>query len=374
MSEQEEENGVETTTTHGRPNAFWARVREEQIEARDGDQFTGAFRGVKPVPHGGSASVHPEDTLGSEDLCWCGQPAGHEWPGKQAGAHHPQPGDTMSGTTTGLDRRDLRAYDKTLQDFVLHCTNTLGVRYRANQNSILLFPPDGSTPMSVYARNSQRQLRQLEKWFTEHIAPSFTDGEVATEDDLRKLVEAKNDPVEHPIEEPKPAKKAAAKKAAAPAYTEEPAKPEEYLPPQPEVVLSNTEWVPYIKGDGTEDPIIVTNGTQWRCLEHAGTDQEYIETPKGIGGHKRMWHTDTSDMRTPEAREKALKTKRERIMRESSVVQAIDLLIEASGYNPTPPVIDDERIKELETELAAAVRRAEEAEAKLSLIREATGL
>jgi hypothetical protein len=363
----------DTTTTqrgHGRPNAFWAKVREEQNLAREGDQFGGAYRGVKPAPHGGTATVKPEDTLGAQDLCWCGQPAGHSWPGKTTGARHPQMGDAMSSTATGLDRRDLRAYDKTLQDFVLHCVNTLGIRYRANQNSILLFPPDGTSPMSVFARNSQKQLRPLEKWFTEHVAPSFETEEKVDEEDLKKLAAAKNHPVEHPKVETKKA---------------EPAKPEEYLPPRededtprgksyeiPTALPGNTEWVPWVRGDGTTDDIIETNGEQMRCRLCAGTDHEYLQAAsRSIGGHKRIYHTDTSDMHSPEAREKATQTKRQRVMANSQVIQAIDLLMNASGYNPNP---DTERIEELETQLAAAIQRAEELEAKLALIREATGL
>jgi hypothetical protein len=42
----------------------------------------------------------PQDTLGSQDVCWCGEPFNHEWPGKADGAEHPKEGDDVK------ERRD----------------------------------------------------------------------------------------------------------------------------------------------------------------------------------------------------------------------------------------------------------------------------
>lgn len=39
---------------------------------------------------GGSASVGPNDTIGSLELCWCGRPSGHDFAGKQDRAPHPR--------------------------------------------------------------------------------------------------------------------------------------------------------------------------------------------------------------------------------------------------------------------------------------------
>lgn len=39
---------------------------------------------------GGSASVSWRDTIGATDRCWCGHPAGHDWPGRAQGVPHPR--------------------------------------------------------------------------------------------------------------------------------------------------------------------------------------------------------------------------------------------------------------------------------------------
>lgn len=368
---EEEENGTGGTKQGGRPNAFWARVREEQLESEEkGDTYGGAYRGVPAPKRGGQQTVKPDDTIGAVTRCWCGQPVNHDWPGKAGGAKHPKMnGDTMPNTATGLDRRDLRAYSRVLQDFVLHCVNGKGLKYRVTNNSIILYPKDGTTPMTIAARNSDRQIRQLERWYKEHVEePEPEKGEVTAED-LQKLVAAKTDPVEHPTERPKAIDKI---EINAPAVHEDPHPVVET--PAETVSTNQTDevWKPWEYGDGNQSTHIITNGTEIRCAICDAEGREYaIAEPRSIGGHNRMWHTDSSTLRTPEARQKASATRRRKIMEGSNVVKAIDLLIEASGYNPNPA---DDRIEELETALAAANKRADDAEAKLALIREATGL
>jgi len=377
VTEQEEENGG-STPKGGKANAYWAKVRDEQIESEEtGDGYTGAYRGVKPVPRGGAATVKKDDTIGAETRCWCGQMLGHSWPGKAGGAKHPKAnGDTMPNTATGLDRRDLRAYARVLQDFVLHCVNGMGLKYRITNNSVILYPKDGTTPMTVPARNSDRQMRQLERWYQEHVKEP--DGEV-TPEDLARLAEAKNDKTEHPV-----------KQQETPAEDEKTPRGQAYeVPPEPEVVVEMTDlivstndevWKAYVYGDGNESTHIITDGTNIRCVLCDRDGREYtIDQPRSIGGHNRMWHTDTSTLRTPEARDKALQTRRRRVMENSNITKAIDLLIEASGYNPGG--VDEEKVEELEHQLAQAQATAadwqkkyEDMEAKLAIIREATGL
>ena len=41
------------------------------------------------VPKGGAAHVGPGETIAG-DGCWCGEPNGHDWPGKDEGAPHPK--------------------------------------------------------------------------------------------------------------------------------------------------------------------------------------------------------------------------------------------------------------------------------------------
>lgn len=385
MTENEDENG---TSTKGRPNAYFARIREEQEEelAERADTFGGAFRGVKPAPHGGSVNVRPDQIIGNIDLCWCGSPLGHDWPGKSFGAKHPkvEEGSMNTATSTTIDRRDLRAYHRRLQDFILSCVNTDGLRYRVGKNSTILYPKDDSTPMTVHARNTDRQLRQLQKWYVEHVYVAPEEEPEVTPDQIAALAATKNDPVEHP-EPPK-----------RPEYQDQPAEPAEYLPPKsydiptpqspgPVSTTNTEEWIPWLRGDGTMSPNIETDGSRYRCKWCEGTDHHlYSDNARSIGGHNRIYHTDTSDMHSTQARNKAVQTTRLRKAQRDKTHQAIGLLIEASGYEVGPPVDTSDLERQVEECRAEAARwkvqyeeanqRAEEVEAKLALIREATGL
>jgi hypothetical protein len=389
-NDDDEENGHRG----GRPNAYWAKIREEEEAERDarerGDTFGGAFRATRPVPHGGAVTVTADKILGAEELCWCGQPVGHSWPGKSVGAKHPKVGKMSVTSSETIDRRDLRAFHRRLQDFVLHCITEDGVKFRQTKNSVILYPPDGTTPMTVHARNTDRQLRQLAKWYADHVRtePEEAAEEVSPED-LKRLAEVKNDPAEHP-QQPKQELQ----------YQEEPAKPEDYLPeppkspepePEPEAVSPNdgteeVRWVPHVrdKGRGGESPNIVTNGTQYRCLWCAGTDHEFLANGAvSVGGHNRMYHTDTANMYGPEARARATETLRAKKLQSEKIVQAIDLLAETIGYTVSPSALADWEAKfnDMEHKFEAMKNRAEKAEqreqeleAKLALVREATGL
>lgn len=380
MSEQEEENGG---TSSGKPNAWWAKIREEQLEEQQGDGYGGAYRGVKPAPHGGSVTVHAEDTIGAETTCWCGQPLGHSWPGKTVGAKHPKVG-TMSNPGVApdiLDRRDLRAFHRRLQDFILVCISDDGLRYRQTKNGVILYPPDGSTPITVHARNTDRQIRQLQKWYLEHVYVEPKDEKVeekVDEEALRRLAEATNDPVEHPATEPK----AEPEKAPEP----EPFRPTEKVSDGPmrkqEPVSPNEEWVPLMREKEGPSEFFVTNGTQIRCIrdECRGTDHEYIESVRSQGGHIRMYHTDTETLHGPDAKARAVATSRAIRQQRQKVMDAVEILIEAVGWEPPKPENEaaladwQHKYEAMEARALAAEKKAEELDAKLALIREATGL
>lgn len=383
-NDDDDENG---TTTRGRPNAYFAKIKQEQEEELEeqerGDTYNSAFRGVRPPPHGGVAHVRPGQVLGTEDLCWCGQPAGHDWPGKRVGARHPKVEEnsmpTETGTMPNLDRKDLRAFHRRLQDFIITCVNGDGIRYRTTKNSVILYPPDGTTPMSVYARNTDRQLRQLQRWYLEHVYVESEEDKV-DKVALTMLAKAKNDPVEHPAKDKEP-------EAVSTDTDDEP------------VESTNEDWKPWVRSDHTvSDTYEVNADGQIRCRLCLAEGKTVILEPRSTGGHIRMHHTDTSDMHSPEARAKANATLRERKTRNAAIHQAIDLLASVSGYKQVDTTELENRIGELEKQLfnaqealaaaesgnadlvavteraEAAEKRAEEAEAKLALIREATGL
>lgn len=82
----EEEEEEETVTRQG--SSTWGAGWH--AGHGDSDTYGGAYRGVRPAPHGGAATVKPDDTHGSIDLCWCGLPFDHDWKGKKGGAPHPK--------------------------------------------------------------------------------------------------------------------------------------------------------------------------------------------------------------------------------------------------------------------------------------------
>jgi hypothetical protein len=382
----DEDDKVSGKQQPGRPNAYFAKIKQEQEEELEeqekGDTFGGAFRGVRPAPHGGAMTVRPDQVKGAEELCWCGQVLGHDWPGKNVGAKHPKVKEgSMNTTEYELDRRGLRAYHKRLQDFIMTCIKDDGLKWRQAKNSIILYPPDDSTPITVYARNTDRQIRQLQKWYLDHVYVE-PEKEPATEEQIAALAKAVNSP-EHPVEEKPAPPEPPVGLVDTDLPAEEPkVEAEAPVAPPVETVRSNDQWVPYIHDDGSESVRIETNGTQFRCRECLTTDHPLLsENRRSIGGHNRMWHTDSSTMHTPEARAKAIETGRYNRTKDR-MIEVLVPLLESVGYEAEA---DPKQIKalekqvtdltrqvgKLETDLTATSKRADDAEARLKLMQEA---
>ena len=364
---KDDDDEEEGRKTPGRPNAWWAEHKRDVDEATDrAATFDSSVRGVSQGPHGGAASVRPEDTTGSLTYCWCGLPFDHDWPGKDRGRKHPREVSTMASAATTeqrIERRQLRAYNDDLVDVIVEAVNGYHARYRMQKNGIVLFPQDGTTGITLNARASARQVKSARLWFLRHcvgvgedgkaVNPLVSDAEVLVEDHDRRVEQLNDEAIEH-------AKEAVAgmKEAAESSLSE----PEE--PPHEE------PWVPYVGSDGEENEFFETNGTLIRCKVCQGTPDAYeTESARGIGGHIRTKHRDTSGLHSPEAREKANESRKlNRVTRQ--VEESIALLSKAIGY--TAPT-DTRELEALKAENAALIKRAEEAEARLALMREALG-
>jgi len=271
----------------------------------------------------------------------------------------------MKQMTATIDRRDLRAYHARLQDFLLQAINTDQLRFRIAKNSVILYPPDGSQPMTVYARNGDRQIRTLQKWYLEHV---YVEPEPAPPEALEELAKTVNDPVEHPERE----KKSVSLQEAPVTEALQPPESEDRPPVAPPV------WVPYRRSDGNPHPNIETDGTYYRCTLCEGTDHPMLsDNPRSIGGHQRIYHTEgaVQDLYSPEARAKALDTRRSAQVK-GKVTEAVSILNEILGVqSDTKKAAELEaKVTSLQEENKALTKRVEEAEAKLALIREATGL
>jgi hypothetical protein len=364
-----------------------------------------AYRGLPSPPHGGSRTVSPDQILGTLGGCWCGLPWAHDWPGKDAGRPHPrteaqrrqqeQQQQEEEGMTPELviTRRDLRAYHRDLQDLVMTATSKLGCTFRLGRNNLILYPPDGSPPYTVHARNNPRQVQSFKLWLDRHAQPEavypYTDeqGKVLYEvmqypdrsadqsappEALAELATQVNDPVEHPTkarQEPEDRPQ----QPASPSAGETPTS----APPAPQRATQQSGWREYLTRDESQPTGFETNGHLYRCIECLGTPREYVaNNPRGIGGHNRMHHRDTSNLRGPEARAKATETRRLNKMTEQ-VEQAYATLGTALGVSTHNDALN-QRIAELEASIVVlkAQRDSEaearaEAESKLALMREA---
>jgi hypothetical protein len=354
------------------------------------DNFESAgFRAVPGTPHGGSQTVRPEDTAGSMDFCWCGQPFDHDWPGKADGRRHPKEGSmTTTPTPTEeqprIERRALRAYHADLADIILTAVNEYHTKYRLTAHSVILFPLDGTKPYAINARNGDRQVRGARIWFAKHAVPpdiSIKDAakrpavsqQPVDEETVKELAEILNSEEHLPPAE-QPAKPATPEKTTDEKPAEEPA--------EPPAEQAADEWVPYFTGKSKNErkqhPYALTNGTLVKCPEH-----NWIGKPTGLGGHTRTHHSDTSTLWGPEAKAKATTTYFTNKAK-GQVEEAIAMLQNAMGIEP-PQAVDTskkdeeiERLKAKNTELTAEVAdlktKITDMETKAALAREALGL
>lgn len=358
MTEMEEE---EEAAPRGRPNAYFAD--------KDRTGYDGAYRAV-PSVHGGQATVRPEETKGDFEHCWCGQQVDHDWPGKAGGAPHPKRGTDMHEK---VSRNHLRGYHSTLQEFVIKAVNDYGLRVRFKANSLLLYPPDGSDPRSVYKRNTDRQLAGLGDWWRKHCAPSFKEEEVkeVTPEAVAKLAEKVNSP-EHPVV----------------VKVEETAIPEvkkKFIPPLDRDVakaiedgaraadeyerarqIEDGEWYRHVLVTGELSDYILTDGTNFKCAVCG----EVRDSSRGVSGHHQHIHGGAkARTHTPEARAKAEETKRRR-RAENRLREAFETLAEAAGVTIEGDDKLAAEVEKLRAENEKLRKERDEAKTRLALIRE----
>lgn len=289
-----------------------------------------------------TASVDTPDSLVT--LCVCGLPKVHLMLGTECGdvrRLEEVMAEASQSTNAHLERRDLRAFHRKLQDFLLRLTNVEGYAYRRARNSVIVYPPDGSAPITVFARNSERQLRSLNQWYEKHTGK--TAPETAPEA-VDATVDATVDSPDVTIPTPSTV----------------------FAMAQP-VVHDPDDWQTHFDITGRAVENFETNGVVWRCRLCIGTDHEYESSEStGIGGHNRMMHGDTTSLFSPEARAKALDTRRfNRLSRQ--IEEAVVTLAHSIGWEAGPGV--QERIEELERQNTALLARAEEAETRLAMIK-----
>lgn len=359
LTPEEEE---EEKRTPGRPNAWWAEHKHDVEEAQDrASTFDSAVRGVNQGPHGGQVTVPPEDVTGSIDYCWCGLPFDHDWPGKASGRKHPREMSEMpasAGTQQRIERRQLRAYNDDLVDVIIEAVNGYGARYRMQKNGVVLFPPDGTQGITLNARANANQVKSARLWFLRHCVgvgedgkptnPLVADTEVLAEDHDRRVERVKEED------------RAEGREVL-----------EEMKQGPTSSVTEPEEWVPYVHSGGEVSEWFETDGTIIRCKACIGKPTAYETTHdevRGLGGHVRMAHRETDNLRTQEALDKSVDSRRFNRL-QKRVDDAIALLGGAAGTSAE----DAKKIKDLEEAVRVQTKRADDAEARLALFREALG-
>lgn len=357
--EDEEEVALQPSLTEHMAEAKGRQARgaHRPYEPRP-DNFTGSYRGVRSI-HSGSQYVRPEQTLGDDTHCWCGELLNHDWPGKKSGRKHPKEGSMAVSQV--LNRNNLKAYSRPIQDFILMAVEKDELKYTVKNNSVMLFPPDGTAGVSVYARNNDRQLQTLETWYRKHV--------VAHRDEVsvEKLAERLNDPVEHPKRQAVDAVDAARRQVEPPATIAAQADI-----PLPEVV--EEEWVPFVNSDGKslgDWEMTTSEPRQYRCLLCIAEGKEHIrDNARGMGGHKRTAHQNSiAEMTSPEAKEKAVSSRRVRTEAIKAILEHAIVLNDSFGF--VVPTADSGKVERLEAENRALKAKVGELQAKLDLMREA---
>lgn len=387
---QPEEEDEETTSSSGGSSSWGAGFHAKEREIGGGFESAG-FRGVPTVKHGGAQYVKPEDTKGSLEHCWCGLVRNHDWPGKSVGAPHPRKEIGMSSTSANpprVERRALRGYHQDLADLIMAAVNKYGTDYRMAQNSILLFPGDGSPPYRIHCRSKESRIKGAQLWFVRHVVPddeTFDDAKPkpkpVDDEAIKELAEIVNSEEHLPVPEPKvdppkaeakPAPKAAAKPKPTPpkaqpeaeAPAPEPVEDDERETPKLDALMASDEWVPYMTGKDpkhqVQHPFYVTNGVDIKCPEHDWIAKR--KTRGSLGGHTRTHHTNTDSLWGREAKAKANQTYFTH-KAQAQVQNAIEILQDAMDLRP--PEVDVTHLTDEVERLKAQVTSLEKKNAHL---------
>lgn len=377
---EEEEEELQESHDTGR-RAFFAGVAKA-------DTFTGSFRGVPSIKHGGSVSVRPEDTLGDEEHCWCGQLLGHSWPGKEQGVRHPR-GDSMSAAVNEkprLNPRDIKVYDRRVVRALCELVNTYGVEYRIMKNSHVILIAPNATGKEIDercktspSRAPENQLNMIERWAQKYIRPAKVE-EAAT-----VLAEKFNDPSKRShekapvkaeqarvVREPKAEPQAAqAKPEAAPAPVPRNAEtpPAGFHQHISQRLGENSNWWE------------ADEGGHWLCKS---CDFEVRgESLRGSGPHQVV-HLESAEQRQERSRNAGQARDNERAGKRQRARNAIKFLADEYGIE----LVDDRqgakasrevetlerKVAKLEAKLAEVTTERDELATKLAMAKEVFGL
>jgi hypothetical protein len=337
------------------------------------NQFHGSTGRPAP-PRGGVANVTARDTIGAYECwcqgaaCWTDEAGVHMWAGREQGEPHPSPQEIeeieMVVMMEALDRSDVKNYPNKVQDLLLTLVNECGIRCRViTGTEMLLYPPDGrSRPFKVMSRRGEKQ------------SLGFLHRQFIAAYDVHLPEKKKEQPVGEPtitFTEAKPEPKPAPPKVANPFN---PALHEE------EVSVTETEIEPQVVWrraihSKTDEPMDnwETDGSRFRCVLCFQSGKEVIfESGLSLGGHTRSVHRDVHPIHMPGALAKRSETVARKKV-EKKITAAIALLQDAAGITTDASEVEalKKKVETLTADLDREKHRADDAEARLALLREA---
>lgn len=282
---------------------------------------TGRHRST--IPKGGEKNV--DRPIGGAD-CWCGQPYGHDWEGKDEGAPHPRGIDMNAraeSSTKRITARDMKGWHRDVVDLVRELVNDYGVRFRGagakgGTTALLLYPMDGvSQPFRISTQRPKDETVKYLLGFAREFVPGFRAGEEKkVEEGAQRLAETLNGP-EHPTtqkkssqaEEPTKEERVSAMEIPAEArVVDATGRPNPNVGGTPiqeaDVPGVTTEWTPYEGEDGYIgwSKALVSGHVEMRCDRcHEKGELWTTRYWPGMGGHGRKHGPTGTEARMREA-------------------------------------------------------------------------
>jgi len=286
---------------------------------------------------------------------------------------------TQSNETDRLEMRDLRKFDPDVARMMCELVNVYGIRHRIAKDGVhvFLYPPEGTRPFKVGAsRPGTSQMRYLERWATEHVAPTLRENQV------QALAAKFNDPNK------RTRGSRTVKAVPEPTATEPTPEPEV---PEPEPTPEPTGEPPIPFGEDEEAPlgyhqhltVRENKATNWweadRIVEGSPTnylckscDFTAVSLAQGGAAHQRV-HSMTAEERFEISQRGHLAKDHEKIGRRIKVRNAVQVLIEDYALRGLSGE-DDKHAKQVEKlteQLAKVTAERDELKARLDLLREA---
>lgn len=300
-----------------------------------------------------------------------------------------------------LLHKDIKRFPKPIRDIIVDLVSNYEVTHRVQkdgQHVLLYSGKEGERPLKVGAqRNPPATLRYLRDWIAEHVPDYYNDEKEQTVQATFKCTQGCKDAAFTSIEEinahyaeqhsPEPTE-----------WVEPKAKPEDSSWAKEKAIAgiaaaneagrqlgeaikahAEIEWVPYVYPSSGKTSEFLEQGVDvdppiLRCKAE-GCDYQRVGKFTGAHLHENS-HTSAGAKQREAARKKAADSRRKAAGSNSQVREALEVLAAASGLvvMTEDEVLDTTECEALQAEVDRLRKELDEVNAKMALIREATGL